>query len=361
MLDRKHNSGGQRQTWAVLRLGTDLRNVGEAMSGYLDPGCLRPDCPVEPEVGLDFGEVDSPAAFSCSWVFSVWLMVMGLQRSEPTLLPSLRLWPVPGANAAPPDFPLTLESMLLELERWLLRATTPLEDLAGRGRERYCRDTLELSQLIRTVSSWGWEPSRLVLRTPTTPVPFPGAAEDLGAFPSVAEPLDSVAPLEVIRAPLGPGSFLNPNEVAVGGRAMPEGGFLPSSPLLFPASEGERWIPEELLEDALPFSEAFASSVLPVDVNRHWLTQNISFRSFWAHYLFSTSAAATKTKSVYKQLDSQNRTETKLLFIQTVEKAALCKIVYHRKYHFMFSEVFNQVEITLFPIVCLEKWMFKTP
>lgn len=44
---------------------------------------------------------------------------------------------------------------------------------------------------------------------------------------------------------------------------MPEGGFLPSSPLLLPASEGERWMPAELLEEALPFSEALESSVLP--------------------------------------------------------------------------------------------------
>lgn len=43
---------------------SDLRKVGEAISGYLEPGCLRPDWPVEVEVGLDFGEVDSPAAGS---------------------------------------------------------------------------------------------------------------------------------------------------------------------------------------------------------------------------------------------------------------------------------------------------------
>lgn len=49
---------------------------------------------------------------------------------------------------------------------------------------------------------------------------------------------------------------------------MPEGGFLPSSPLLLPASEGERWMPDELLEGTLPFSEAFASSVLPVKVHK---------------------------------------------------------------------------------------------
>lgn len=34
-----------------------LRNVGDAMSGYLEPGCLSPDWV---EVGLDLGEVDNP-------------------------------------------------------------------------------------------------------------------------------------------------------------------------------------------------------------------------------------------------------------------------------------------------------------
>lgn len=255
---------------------SDLRNVGEAMSGYLEPGCLRPDWPVELEVGLDLGEVDSPAAASWSdtatFSLSVWLMVMGLERSEP-IFPSLRL--APACVAAPPaDLPLTFESMLLELERCPLRpAATPLEDLAGLGRERYCRVTLEPLQLSRTPSSWGCEPSRLVLRTPPMPVPLPRAAEDLGALPRVAEPLVSVAPLEVIRAPVGPGIFLYPKEPVVGGRAMPEGGFLPSSPLLFPASEGERWMPAELLEGTLPFSEALASSVLPVNMHEHLLAQ----------------------------------------------------------------------------------------
>lgn len=98
-------------------------------------------------------------------------------------------------------------------------------------------------------------------------MPLPSAAEDLGALPRVAEPPASVAPLEVIRVPEGPGSFLYPNEPVVGGRTMPEGGFLPSSPLLLPASEGERWMPPELLDGPFPFSEALASSVLPVELH----------------------------------------------------------------------------------------------
>lgn len=222
---------------------SDLRNVGEAMSGYLDPGWRRPDCPVEAELegGLDLGDVDSPAEGSWSDTLSLWPTVMGLDRSEPTLAPSLRLAP-PGGPAPPADdFPLTLESMLLELERWPPRpAPPPPEDLAGLGRERYWRGTLEPPQPRRTASSWGCEPSRLVLRPPPRDAPLPRAAEDLGALPRVAEPLARVAPLEVMRAPGGPGIFLYPKEAEVGGRAMPEGGFLPSSPLLFPASEGER-------------------------------------------------------------------------------------------------------------------------
>ena len=255
---------------------SDLRKVGEAISGYLEPGCLRPVWPDEVEVGLDLGDVDNPVAGSWSdtatFSLSVWFIVMGLVRSEATF-PSLRLAPV--CVTAPPAFlPLTFESMLLELERCPLRpADTPLEDLAGLGRERYWRVILELPQVSRTPSSWGCEPSRLVLRTPPMPVPLPRAAEDLGALPRVAEPLVSVAPLEVIRVPLGPGIFLYPNEPVVGGRTLPEGGFLPSSPLLFPASEGERWMPAELFEGALPFSEALASSVLPVNLHKHLLAQ----------------------------------------------------------------------------------------
>lgn len=134
---------------------SDLRKVGEAISGYLDPGCLRPDWQAEVEVGLDFGEVDNPAAASWSdtvtFSLSVWFMVIGLVRSDPTF-PSLRL--APACVAAPPaDFPLTFESILLELERCPLRPATPLDDLAGLGKERYCRVTLEPPQLSRMPSS----------------------------------------------------------------------------------------------------------------------------------------------------------------------------------------------------------------
>lgn len=89
---------------------------------------------------------------------------------------------------------------------------------------------------------------------------------DLGTLPRVAEPLVRVAPLAVMSAPAGPGIFLKPKELVVGGRPMPEGGFFPSSPLLLPASDGERWM-LGLLDGALPFSDALASSVLPVSRN----------------------------------------------------------------------------------------------
>lgn len=228
----------------------NLRKVGEAMSGYLQPGCLKLVWLVE--VGLDLGELDRETLSESetdTFSLSVWLMVTGLHRPEPILVGSLRL-----VLEAALDLLLTLESILLELERCPPRATIPLElDLAGRGRLRYCRGFFELTS--KTPSSWFWEPSRLVLRPP---FPLSEMAEDLGIFPSVAEPLVTVAPLAVIRAP--DPVFLNPKEPVVGGLAMPEGGFFPSSPLLFPASEGDRCM---LLEGTFPFSEALASSVLP--------------------------------------------------------------------------------------------------
>lgn len=139
---------------------TDLRNVGEAMSGYLEPGCLSPDWFDEQEVGLDLGEVESAAAApswsdTATFSLSVWLIVTGLERSE-FILASRRLTPACAAAAAATDLLLTFESVLPELERWLLprpAAAAALEDLDGRGNERYWRVTLELLQLSRTPSS----------------------------------------------------------------------------------------------------------------------------------------------------------------------------------------------------------------
>lgn len=130
-----------------------LRNVGEAISGYLDPGCLSPCVPQAlAEVGLDLGDPDSEtlsesetATFSFS--LSVWLTVTGLERPEPILVGSLSLEVV-----APADLLLTLESMLLVLDLWPPRPGIPLVlDLEGRGKLRYWRVVLELT--CRTTSS----------------------------------------------------------------------------------------------------------------------------------------------------------------------------------------------------------------
>ncbi len=238
------------------------------MSGYLEPGCLSPDWV---EVGLDLGEVGNPVpswSDPATFSLSVWLMVMGLERPELTFPGSL-LFVLVGVPTTPPlppaGFPLTFESVLLELERCPLRPTMllpPLDDFAGLGSERYWSGTFEPPQPNKTVSSWCWASSRLVFRPLPSPVPFPMPA-DLGTLPRVAEPLARVAPLAVMKEPAEPGIFLKLKELVVGGRPMPEGGFFPSSPLLLPASDGERWI-LGLLDGALPFSDALTSSVLPV-------------------------------------------------------------------------------------------------
>lgn len=88
-------------------------------------------------------------------------------------------------------------------------------------------------------------------------------AADLGIFPSVAEPLVMVAPLLVIivEDPTALG-FLYPKELLAEDLPMPDGGFFPSSPLLFPASEGDL-CKDDPFRGVFPFSEALASSVFP--------------------------------------------------------------------------------------------------
>lgn len=124
-----------------------LRNVGEAMSGYLDPGCLSPCVPQAlADVGLDLGEPDKEtlsesetATFSFS--LSVWLTVTGLERPEAIFVGSLSFEVV-----APADLLLTLESILLVLDLWPPRPGMPLVlDLDGRGKLRYCREVFELT------------------------------------------------------------------------------------------------------------------------------------------------------------------------------------------------------------------------
>lgn len=238
---------------------TYLLKVGDAISGYLDPGCLRPGvAEALAEVGLDLGELDSEtlsesdtATFSFS--LSVWLMVTGLDLPDPILLGSRSL-----VAAAPADLLLTLESMLLVLERCPPRPGIPLPlDFDGRGRLRYCSVVFEF--MCRTPSSWFWEPSKLVFRPA---LDFPPMAEDFGIFPRVAEPLVIVAPLVVIIVEEAIPDFLNPKDPVAVDLPMPEGGFFPSSPLLFPASDGERWM-EAPFRGVFTFSEALASSVFP--------------------------------------------------------------------------------------------------
>lgn len=230
------------------------------MSGYFEPGCLRPGVPQAlAEVGLDFGELDNDtlsesdtATFSFS--LSVWLMETGLQRPEPIFVGSLSLL----VAAAPADLLLTLESMLLVLDLCPPLPGIPLGlDLEGLGKLRYCRVVLELT--CSTPSSWFCEPSRLVF---LPALAFPPIAADLGIFPKVADPLVIVAPLAVMIVEGPTPAFLKPKEPVAVDLPMPEGGFFPSSPLFFPASEGERWI-EAPLRGVFTFSEAFASSVFP--------------------------------------------------------------------------------------------------
>lgn len=98
------------------------------------------------------------------------------------------------------------------------------------------------------------------------PVDRPTSADDLGILPSVADLLVTVAPLAVImaRPAAEPLCFLNPKllALAVDGLELQGRGFLDSSPLLRPASDGERFTWEPL-GDSLPFSDTFASSVFP--------------------------------------------------------------------------------------------------
>lgn len=60
MLDsvtKTNSRWGQRHSGSMFCV-SHLRKVGEAISGYFEPGCLRPDWLAEMEVGLALGEVD---------------------------------------------------------------------------------------------------------------------------------------------------------------------------------------------------------------------------------------------------------------------------------------------------------------
>lgn len=154
----------------------------------------------------------------------------------------------------------TAASMLLVEERFPWRAAAPAR--LGLGRLRYC--SVERALMGRKPSSWWWWPS---MDAPSCPPAFsPPASErapDLGIFPRVAEPLVMVAPLAVTMVTIPWPCFLKP-KVLVGVREVCEcvwgwGSetacvrafvvdvrlvgvvcFFASSPLLRPASEGER-------------------------------------------------------------------------------------------------------------------------
>lgn len=102
----------------------------------------------------------------------------------------------------------------------------------------------------------------LVFRPPDRPT----SADDFGILPRVADLLVTVAPLAVIMASPAtePLCFLNPKllAMAVGVLELVGRGFLDSSPLLRPASDGDRFT-WEALGESLPFSDTFASSVFP--------------------------------------------------------------------------------------------------
>lgn len=184
---------------------------------------------------------------------SVWLTSPGSELPRDVLDGSLSL-----GTGRPADLLLMLESMLLVLH--LFPAPFRLLDLLGLGRLRYCKFVRELRD--RYPSSWFGAPSMLVLR----PVDRPTRADDLGILPSVADLLVTVAPLAVIMASpaADPVCFLNPKllALAVGVLELLGRVFLDSSPLLRPASDGER-LTWEALGESLPFSDTLASSVFP--------------------------------------------------------------------------------------------------
>ena len=97
--------------------------------------------------------------------------------------------------------------------------------------------------------------------------------DDFGIFPRVADLLVIVAPLAVIivMPTADPLCFLNPNVLALAAVVLEllVGSFLDSSPLLRPASDGER-LTCPALGDSLPFSDTLASSVFPTKIEQEF-------------------------------------------------------------------------------------------
>lgn len=217
---------------------TYLRRVGEDISEYFPPACL-------------------PA---WHWVgTSVWVAVPALSTwlSTSENIPfSLSVWFVTptrdlrllGLGSVAVPLLQRLASRVVILERFDERAAAlPLLPRLGLGKLRYWR----------VVRAFGgkYPSSTLACRLESR---LPEKAMDLGIFPTVAEPLVTMAPLAVMVA-MVPKGFLKP-KVLVGVRVVElEGGFLVSSMFVCRSD----WI---LLErgERHPFSDTLASSVLPV-------------------------------------------------------------------------------------------------
>lgn len=295
-----------------LSVCVHLRNVGEETCCLPVRGTVAapPLCIATPLLRLSISETP----FSRS----VWL---ASRLAEPLALAmpiEFFPWEVTESTAA---------SMLLVEERFPLRAAAP--ERLGLGRLRYCR--VERALIGRKPSSWC--PNTV---PPSCPPAFnpPDSerAPDLGIFPSVAEPLVMVAPLAVTIVTIPWPCFLKP-KVLVGVREVSacvcvwgsETGFvsvcvvgvrlvgivcfLASSPLLRPASEGERWRPLERGERR-PFSDTLTSSVLPAGHRMRHQKHRLSNSDLTSHFSQYSDACIYKmwqlvlmSKSLFVTLD----------------------------------------------------------
>lgn len=269
-----------------LSVCVHLRNVGEETCCLPVRGTVAapPLCIATPLLRLSISETP----FSRS----VWLASRLAEPLALAMLIEFFPWEVTESTAA---------SMLLVEERFPLRAAAP--ERLGLGRLRYCR--VERALIGRKPSSWC--PNTV---PPSCPPAFnpPDSerAPDLGIFPSVAEPLVMVAPLAVTIVTIPWPCFLKPKvlvgvrEVSacvcvwgsetvfvsvcvVGVRLVGIVCFLASSPLLRPASEGERWRPLERGERR-PFSDTLTSSVLPAEHRMRHQKHRLSNSDLTSHF-----------------------------------------------------------------------------
>lgn len=196
--------------------------VGEDSSGYLlllvrlRPCSFIADSPVD-WVSSPFREPQSMSAptalalaLSFSFSRSVWFtgpVLVRLALLLLQLLGSLTLGPV---DAMGTGFRLNrLGSMVPLTSRGAGRPITlSVLDLAGRGRLRYCM----LFRAFGPRKLCSLLASKLFFRPEGVPPPtgFTGIPDDLGVFPTVAEPLEMVAPPAVITVavPVAVGGFL---------------------------------------------------------------------------------------------------------------------------------------------------------